>query len=86
MLKQINIYNNCYTTDKLLNRKAVKMDDFRKKTLNTFVAMRDDMDQFKGSMNDWILFLNHEIRDAKMRAKELQKRLEELEMERRLRF
>lgn len=62
------------------------MDDFRKKTLNTFVEIRNDVDQFKGSMNDWIMFLNHELRDAKMHVKHLQKRIEELEMERRLRF
>ncbi len=62
------------------------MDDFRKKTLDTFAAIRDDVDQFKGSMNDWIMFLNHELRDAKMEVKGLQKRISELEMERRLRF
>lgn len=62
------------------------MDDFRKKTMNTFVAIRDDMDQFKGSMNDWIMFLNHELRDAKMQVQSLQKRISELEMEKRLRF
>ncbi len=62
------------------------MEDFRKKTLNTFAEMRNDVDQFKGSMNDWIMFLNHELRDAKMEVKELQKRISELEMERRLRF
>lgn len=62
------------------------MDDFREKTMNTFAAMRDDVDQFKGSMNDWIMFLNHEIRDAKLQVKELQRRISELEVERRLRF
>ncbi len=62
------------------------MDDFRKKTLNTFAVMREEVDQFRGSMNDWIMFLNHEIRDTKMQLKELQKRISELEMEKRLRF
>ncbi len=62
------------------------MDDFRKRTTNTFVAIRDDVDQFKGSMNDWIMFLNHEIRDTRMQVKHLQKRISELEMERRLGF
>ncbi len=64
----------------------IKMDDFREKTLNTFAVMREEVDQFKGSMNDWIMFLNHEIRNAKMQVKDLQKRISELEMERRLRF
>ncbi len=62
------------------------MDTFRKKTLNTFAEMRSDVDSFKSSMNDWIMFLNHEIRDSKMQVKDLKKRLEELEMEKRLRF
>ncbi len=86
MLKQINIYNSSYTTNKLLKIGVAKMDDFREKTMNTFVAIRDDVDQFKGSMNDWIMFLNHEIRDTKMQLKELQKRISELEMEKHLRF
>jgi hypothetical protein len=60
--------------------------NFEKKTLNSFAVMRDDMDQFRTSMNDWIMFLNHELRDAKLQVKELQKRVSELEMERRLRF
>ena len=63
----------------------IKMD-FRKKTLNSFTLMRDDMDLFKGSMNDWILFLNRELKEAKTRLNELQKRIDELEMEKRMRF
>ena len=60
--------------------------DFKQKTLNSFALMRDDMDQFRGSMNDWIVFLNSELRDAENRINHLEKRISELEMERRLRF
>ena len=60
--------------------------DFEKKTIESFGVMRNDMDQFQGSMNDWIMFLDGELRESKMQIKELQKRISELEMERRLRF
>ena len=60
--------------------------NFEKKTLNSFTLMRDDMDRFTDSMNDWILFLNSELKEAKSTVNELQKRISELEMEKRLRF
>ena len=60
--------------------------DFKRKTLESFSVMRDDMSQFQESMNDWIIFLDGELRQSKMQLKELQKRISELEMERRLRF
>ncbi|MAG16199.1 hypothetical protein CMO88_04010 [Candidatus Woesearchaeota archaeon] len=61
-------------------------ENFKKKTLNSFTLMRDDMDRFTESMNDWILFLNSELKEAKSTVNELQKRISELEMEKRLRF
>ena len=60
--------------------------DFKKKTLDSFASLRDDMDRFQDSMNDWIIFLDGELRDSKTQIKELQKRISELEMEKRLRF
>jgi len=60
--------------------------DFKKKTLDSFAVMRDDSDRFQESMNDWVIFLDGELRNSKMQVKELQKRISELEMERRLRF
>ena len=60
--------------------------DFEKKTLNSFASMRDDIDRFQESMNDWIMFLDGELRESKIQVKELQKRISELEMETRLRF
>jgi len=61
-------------------------ENFKKKTLSSFTVMRDDMDQFRGSMNDWIMFLNSELKDAKSTVNKLQKRISELEMERRMQF
>ena len=60
--------------------------DFEKKTVESFSVMREDMGQFQDSMNDWIMFLDGELRESKMHIKELQKRISELEMEKRLRF
>ena len=58
--------------------------EFRRRTLNSFVSLRSDVDEFKASMNDWILFLNSEVRSVKDENRSLQKRLAQLETERRL--
>ncbi|MBI2137739.1 hypothetical protein HYU12_04440 [Candidatus Woesearchaeota archaeon] len=60
--------------------------EFRRKTLNSFVSLRGDVDGFKASMNDWILFLNREVRVVKDENRSLQKRISELEIERRVRL
>lgn len=70
----------------MINPLAKMEADFKSKTLNSFTLMRDDMDRFRESMNEWIMFLNTELEDAKIEVKALQKRISELEMERRLWF
>lgn len=47
-----------------------------------FKRVKNDMGALKDSVNEWILFLNGEQRDLKMRVIELEKRLHRLEMNR----
>ena len=56
---------------------------FKKKTLSSFAQMRDDMDQFRISMNDWIVFLDGELKKSNEEISDLRKRMSELEMKRR---
>ena len=55
---------------------------FQQKTLRSFQAMRDDMDQFRTSMNDWIIFLNEELRRSREQIQVLEKKLEDIQMRR----
>jgi hypothetical protein len=53
--------------------------EFKVKTVQSFAAIRGDMDEFKASMNDWIIFLDRELRMTRMHVRQLQKRLEQIE-------
>jgi hypothetical protein len=53
--------------------------EFKVKTVQSFAAIRSDMDEFKASMNDWIIFLDRELRMTRMHVRQLQKRLEQME-------
>ena len=39
------------------------------------------LEHFKASMNDWVIFLGKELKDAKVQINDLQKRIEKLEMD-----
>ena len=60
--------------------------NFRQKTLQSFSVIRDDMDRFRESMNEWVIFLDGELKEEKQKVKRMEQRINELEMERRLRF
>ena len=45
-----------------------------------------NLTHFKDSMNDWVIFLGKELREAKLQINELQKRVAELEMNPRMKF
>lgn len=45
-----------------------------------------DLNHFKDSMNDWVIFLGKELRETKLQINELQKRVAELEMDPRMKF
>ena len=47
-----------------------------------FKAVRNDIEGLKRSMTDWILFLNNNQRDMKIRLYELERKVRQLEMER----
>ena len=49
---------------------------------NSFRKMKDDVAELRNSVNDWIVFLNSNQRDLKVKVYELDRRLRELEMER----
>jgi len=55
------------------------MDELEERTKKSFMAVKGDVDEFKRSMNDWIIFLDGSLRDAKQRIHELENRIAELE-------
>mgnify|MGYP001566513138 CR=1 FL=1 len=55
------------------------MDDFEQTTVKSFHAVKSDVDEFKRSMNEWIIFLDGSLRDAKQRIMELERKIAELE-------
>ena len=57
------------------------MTSFHQKTTQT-----ENLKHFKDSMNDWVIFLGKELREAKLQINELKKRIEQLEMDPRMRF
>ncbi len=48
-------------------------------------GLEKDVDELKMSVNEWVLFLNHQQRDTKTHLKAVEKRLRELELEKELR-
>ncbi len=59
---------------------------FEKKTLDSFAQLRDDMDTFRTSMNDWVMFLDVELKKSKEEIVELKGKISELETRSRFRF
>lgn len=57
---------------------------FEQKTKNSFAQMRDEMDLFRRSMNEWIMHLDSELIESKERILRLEAKVEELEARRRL--
>ena len=57
------------------------MTSFHQKTSQT-----ENLEHFKSSMNDWVIFLGKELREARLQINGLQKRIEQLEMDPRMRF
>ena len=41
--------------------------------------MRDDMDTFRDSMNEWIVFLDEAVKEQRGTIRDLTERLEEME-------
>ncbi|MFH1181952.1 MAG: hypothetical protein V1702_03255 [Candidatus Woesearchaeota archaeon] len=59
---------------------------FEQKVANSFSAVKKDIEPFKNSMNDWIIFLDHSQRETKMQLRELERKVRQLEAERRINF
>lgn len=57
------------------------MGDFEQTTVKSFYAVKADMDEFKRSMNEWVIFLDGSLRDAKQQIMVLERRIVELESE-----
>ncbi|MBI3036639.1 hypothetical protein HYY73_02690 [Candidatus Woesearchaeota archaeon] len=55
------------------------MGGFEQTTVKSFHAVKADMDEFKRSMNEWIIFLDGSLREAKQRIMELERKIAELE-------
>ena len=55
------------------------MGEFEQATVKSFQAVKADMDEFKRSMNEWVIFLDGSLREAKQRIMELERKLAELE-------
>lgn len=56
--------------------------NFEQKTLNSFASIRDDVDKFRDSMNDWIIFLDSELKQTRKEVLQLKQKIDELEMNR----
>ena len=56
------------------------------KNFHEKVSETGNLKHFKDSMNDWVIFLGKELREAKLQINELQKRIEQLEMDPRMKF
>ncbi|MCP3682310.1 MAG: hypothetical protein GY861_06430 [bacterium] len=48
--------------------------------------LKKEIEMFRHSMNDWILFLNNDVRESKMRLREMERRVRFLEAEKRLKL
>lgn len=57
------------------------MGGFEQTTVKSFHAVKADMDEFKRSMNEWVIFLDNSLRDAKEQVRFLERRVAELESE-----
>ena len=57
------------------------MAGFEQKTVESFRAAKADVDELKRSMNEWIIFLDNSLRDAKGQVRFLERRVAELESE-----
>ena len=55
------------------------MVSFEEKTIMSFRVAKADVDELKSSMNEWIIFLDNGLRDAKMQIRRLERRIVELE-------
>lgn len=55
--------------------------DFEQATVKSFHAVKADMDEFKRSMNEWVIFLDGSLRDAKQHIRALERKIVELESE-----
>lgn len=53
-------------------------ESFEETTISSFAAVKADVDELKRSMNEWIIFLDGSLRDARMRILELEKKIDEL--------
>jgi len=58
---------------------------FFKKIKNSFKRAKRDVDGLRGSVNDWIMYLNGNQNDLKVKLRELDQRLRKLEYEREIR-
>lgn len=49
-------------------------------------SLKRDMELFKQSMNDWILFLNNHQRETRTQVREMERRVRFLEAEKDIKF
>jgi hypothetical protein len=57
---------------------------FEQKVARSFFAAKNDVDAFKNSMNDWIIFLNRSNRQTMMHVRELERKIRQMEAEKRM--
>ena len=55
------------------------MATFEESTIKSFGAVKSDMDEFRRSMNEWIIFLDGSLRESKQHIRVLERRIAELE-------
>ncbi len=55
------------------------MDLFEKNTIRSFREAKADVDELRRSINEWVIFLDASLRDAKAQVRFLKQRIAELE-------
>ncbi len=56
-----------------------------KKTKNSFKKAKQDVNELRRSLHEWVLFLNSNQNDIKIKLRELDRRLRQLESEQEIR-
>ncbi len=57
------------------------MGDFEGTTIKSFRVVKADVDEFRRSMDEWIIFLDGSLRDLKIEVMALKRKIDKVESE-----
>ncbi len=55
------------------------MQNFEAATIKSFGSVKADMEELKRSVNEWVIFLDGSLRDAKLQVAGLKRKISDLE-------